>query len=158
LTTAVGPTLQKKALTGTGAWGSNVSNIPSGTPARWIWWSVTSGSQDVYFRYTITDLVTPVEGTAAIIKGPELACTPNPFSGHAIITFEVPSRQNVSVRIYDASGRLIRTLQDGQITAGRHTVSFNSTRDNGRALANGTYFCRMQAKGFEKTVKLMLVR
>jgi hypothetical protein len=94
-----------------------------------------------------------------IPKAAELAlASPNPFARTTQIKFSLPSGQRVAVQIYDVSGRLVKTLVNGHINAGTHTADFNGRADNGRALVNGTYFCRMQAKGFEKTVKLLLVK
>lgn len=84
--------------------------------------------------------------------------SPNPFSANARVTFEVPSHQHISIRIYDVAGRLCKTLLDGSVTAGRHTLPINRMQDNGKFLVNGTYFCRMQANGFEKTERFTLVR
>ena len=88
---------------------------------------------------------------------------PNPFAGAASIKFSVPQtkngeRQSLSVRVYDLNGQLVRTLAQGQFAAGYHTVQLNA-RDKGKgyALSNGIYFCRMQAPGFTKTLKLLLV-
>ena len=88
---------------------------------------------------------------------------PNPFAGAASIKFMVPQtktgeRQSLSVRVYDLNGQLVRTLAQGQFAAGYHTVQLNA-RDKGKgyALCNGIYFCRMQAPGFTKTLKLLLV-
>ena len=67
--------------------------------------------------------------------------------------------QRVSIQIYDLNGRLVNTLAQGNFVAGYHTVKFNSiVKGKISALGNGIYFCRMQAPGFEKTLKLLLVQ
>jgi len=53
---------------------------------------------------------------------------------------------------------LVKTLVDGPTAAGRHQVAWRGTAGNGRALVNGVYFCRMQARGFDKTIKLLLMK
>ena len=92
-----------------------------------------------------------------------LSAMPNPFSAATQIKFNVPQakngeKQKVSVRIYDLNGKLVQTLAQGPFTAGYHTAAFNG-RDNGngRTLSNGIYFCRMQAPGFVRTLKLLIV-
>ena len=93
-----------------------------------------------------------------------LAAVPNPFAASTLVKFDVPQakngeKQKVSVRIYDLSGRLVQTLAQGAFAAGYHTAVFNVRENgNGRTLGNGIYFCRMQAPGFARTIRLLLVQ
>ena len=59
---------------------------------------------------------------------------PNPFSDQAWITYELPAAAEVSLEIYDASGRLLNSLDGGTRTVGRHSVSWNGTDASGRAV------------------------
>ena len=92
-----------------------------------------------------------------------LAAMPNPFAASTLVKFNVPQskngeKQKVSVRIYDLNGKLVQTLAQGMFAVGYHTAAFNSReKGNGRTLGNGIYCCRMQAPGFTKTLKLLLV-
>jgi flagellar hook assembly protein FlgD len=64
----------------------------------------------------------------------------------------------VSLRIYDVTGRLIRTLVDGPQTPGDKKVVWDARDDRGHEVASGVYFYRLRAPGFEKTRKMVLVR
>ena len=92
-----------------------------------------------------------------------LNAVPNPFSASTLVKFSVPQakngeKQKVSVRIYDLNGRLVQTLAQGSFAAGVHTVVFKGKgKENEQTLGNGVYFCRMQAPGFSRTLKLLLV-
>ena len=70
---------------------------------------------------------------------------PNPFNPTTSITFEVERAQDVSLRIFDISGRLVRTLAEGRIAAGPHTAVWNGRNDHGRHLPSGHYICRLRA-------------
>ena len=93
-----------------------------------------------------------------------LTAVPNPFAASTLVKFNVPQsksgeKQKVSVRIYDLNGKLVQTLAQGMFAAGYHTVAFNGRENgNGRTLGNGIYFCRMQAPGYSRTLKLLLVQ
>jgi len=93
-----------------------------------------------------------------------LTAVPNPFSSATQVKFNVPQakngeKQKVSVRIYDLSGRLVQTLVQGSFVAGYHTAAFNGRENkNGRTFGNGIYLCRMQAPGYTRTLKLLLVQ
>jgi flagellar hook assembly protein FlgD len=72
------------------------------------------------------------------------------------VKYAVPSAQNVTLQMFDVSGRLVKTLVNGPKSPGNYQATWNGRADNGRALVNGIYFCRLQAKKYEKTVKLLL--
>jgi predicted outer membrane repeat protein len=71
---------------------------------------------------------------------------PNPFTSATRITYLLPENAGalpVMLGVYDAAGRLVRTLAAGVQAPGSHTVSWNGTDRIGRALAGGVYFYRL---------------
>ncbi|TKJ40211.1 hypothetical protein CEE36_09760 [candidate division TA06 bacterium B3_TA06] len=84
------------------------------------------------------------------------AITPNPFVGSTTISFAVPATVNVSLKVYDITGKLVTTLVSGNQTPGRHAVTWNGTDDLGRSVAQGIYLVRMDAKDFSATKKVVL--
>jgi flagellar hook assembly protein FlgD len=83
---------------------------------------------------------------------------PNPFNPSTVVSFTVPEKEKVSIRVYDVSGRFVRTLADRTFEPGMHSVTWDGTNDGGRHVGSGVYFCRMDAAGFSKTRKLVLIR
>jgi hypothetical protein len=84
---------------------------------------------------------------------------PNPFNPSTRIRYEVPVGGGVvAIRIYDVAGRLVKTLRQGPETPGVKTITWDGRNERGEEVASGVYFCRMDAPGFEKTVKVTLVR
>lgn len=84
---------------------------------------------------------------------------PNPFSPATEISFVVPKGgANVSLRIYDAGGRLVRTLLNGFESAGTHVVSWSGDDDQGRPVANGMYLYQLTAPSFSEIKKMVLRR
>ncbi|MGD1049309.1 MAG: FlgD immunoglobulin-like domain containing protein, partial [Candidatus Krumholzibacteriaceae bacterium] len=65
---------------------------------------------------------------------------------------------NVTIQIYDVSGRLVTTLLNARVAVGRHTVEWNGKNANGSLVPSGIYFYRMQTAGYEATRKMILVR
>ena len=78
---------------------------------------------------------------------------PNPSGGAPQFWLAIPRRSWVSLKLYDPSGRLVRTVLDGPMDPGIHRASLDSS-----GLASGIYFCRLEAQSFEKTRRLVLVR
>lgn len=62
-------------------------------------------------------------------------------------SFDVGSPANVTVRIYNEDGALVRTMASGQQTAGNHAISWDGRNDRGDRLANGNYTFKVEAVG-----------
>ena len=78
---------------------------------------------------------------------------PNPFNATTTIGFCLPERQQVSLQLFDLTGRLVETLIDDRLEAGRFDAVWNADMQ-----AAGVYFYRLQAGDFVQTRKLMLVK
>jgi hypothetical protein len=83
---------------------------------------------------------------------------PNPVSGNAYISFNIAKPTSASLRIYDASGRVIRTLINGHYNTGTHNLVWNGKDDNDRAVAEGVYFYTLETDNHSSTKKLVLTR
>ena len=83
---------------------------------------------------------------------------PNPFNPSTTISFHLPSAENVSVRIYDVNGRVVRELMSQQLPTGSHQVTWNGMNDKGEPVASGTYFYQLETSTFRDTRKMNLLR
>ncbi len=83
---------------------------------------------------------------------------PNPFNPQTLIAFEVPVAAPVKLDVIDLQGRRVATLVDGMMTVGRHEVVWYGQDQNGRPVASGTYFYRLQAEGFSQLNKMLLLK
>jgi len=83
---------------------------------------------------------------------------PNPFNPRANVRFAVPVTTTIRVQVFDLRGRLVRTLQDGVLAAGNHTVTWDGTDGGGRMAATGVYFVRLDDGRESKTVKAVLAK
>lgn len=69
---------------------------------------------------------------------------PNPFNPRTVIDYTIPREGPVSVRIHDARGRVVRRLVEGTVSAGRATTVWDGEDEDGRAVASGLYFVRLE--------------
>jgi hypothetical protein len=84
---------------------------------------------------------------------------PNPFNPATTIHYDVPAGGGeVTLRVYDVSGRLVRTLADGTEGPGKKTVTWDGRNDRGRMVASGVYFYRLTSETFTKTRKMLLMK
>ncbi|MDI6809306.1 MAG: T9SS type A sorting domain-containing protein [Candidatus Eisenbacteria bacterium] len=82
---------------------------------------------------------------------------PNPMNPSTTINFSLKTRGKVSLRVFDASGRLVRKLVDSRLEAGRHTVSWDGRNDRGLKLGSGVYFYQIETEGGFKSVKKIVI-
>ena len=83
---------------------------------------------------------------------------PNPFNPTTTFAYDLPRDSRVRIVIYDVMGREVVRLADQEIAAGRHTVKWNAKNANGTRIAPGVYFYQIQAEGFVRTRKMVLLK
>jgi flagellar hook assembly protein FlgD len=83
---------------------------------------------------------------------------PNPFNPETNIEYALPRDTDVKLTIYNILGERIKVLVDEHQTAGYKRVYWNGTDQKGEDVASGSYFYRLETKGFSKVKKMMLVK
>jgi hypothetical protein len=83
---------------------------------------------------------------------------PNPMREQARIDFVLPAPSAVSLKVYDAGGRHLRTLVAGALPAGPTSQLWDGRDDAGRQVPAGLYFYRLDAGGQVLTRKLLVIR
>lgn len=101
------------------------------------------------------------EGAASVPdQGPRVRVYPsypNPFSDHTAINYALGAGSDVSVQIYDASGRVVRDLFSGNQYAGNYELMWNGRDNAGEPVGNGVYFARIQTSEGEPIVRELTV-
>ena len=84
---------------------------------------------------------------------------PNPFNPRTVIRFELPESARVKLTIYDAAGRLVRTLvADESLATGHHERTWDGRDQTARGVAAGVYFYRLEVGEICETRSMVLVR
>lgn len=78
---------------------------------------------------------------------------PNPFNPSTVINYSVAADGNVSIKVYDITGKEAAVITDGFRTAGNYSAEFNAS-----SLPSGVYFYSLKTNGFEQTKKMLLVK
>jgi C1A family cysteine protease len=118
--------------------------------------SLLTGADESDDFFTIR-LLTGDDTTPALVNALEQNY-PNPFNGTTTIAYSIAGRSRVSLVIYDASGRLMKTLESGVKDAGRHQAVWRGDDDAGRSVSSGVYFCRITAGTFTSSRKIVYLR
>jgi peptidase C25-like protein/flagellar hook capping protein FlgD len=82
---------------------------------------------------------------------------PNPFSELTSIHFDLPVATHVKIEIFDAQGRLLRTVVNGELPAGFHAVDWDHRDESAHQLGAGVYLYRIQAGAFRDQKKMVLL-
>ena len=136
--------------------------VDAGAPNTALYYIVTAydvhENQSTPSNEAGASAATGVGNTPSITALTLLQNHPNPFAGSTELEIGLPAGADVSVRIYDVAGRLVReqTLRGQQ--AGWQRLRFDGRDGAGRTLASGVYFCRVEAAGATVTRKMVIAR
>jgi hypothetical protein len=84
--------------------------------------------------------------------------SPNPFNPETAIRFSLASKENVTLAVYDVSGRLVRMLTSGTQDVGTHSITWDGRNDAGSTVSSGVYFYRLDAGKFSATKKMVMLK
>ncbi len=83
---------------------------------------------------------------------------PNPFNATTQIRYQIPQAGHVILKVFNTLGQEVRTLADSRQEAGEYVVRWDGRDAEGGDVASGLYFCRMEAGGFSRSMKMVLLR
>jgi len=107
--------------------------------------------------YQVPDLTDVGDAAPAAVT--LLGNAPNPFNPATAIRFGLPDAGPVTLRVYDASGRLVRTLaRDEVFAAGYHAVTWDGRDAAGHPASSGLYFYALDAGGSRHAGKAVLLK
>ena len=78
---------------------------------------------------------------------------PNPFNPSTKITFDIAENSNVTISIYEITGKLVSQVLNSDLNAGSYEINFNAA-----ALSSGVYFYTLSAGSFRETKKMTLIK
>jgi flagellar hook assembly protein FlgD len=88
----------------------------------------------------------------------QLTCAPNPLSARTVIRWQVAKLSDVSLKVYNAAGQMVRVLRQGRVKPGSYATTWNGCDQKGRRLAAGVYVCTLDGPGTRITRKVVLTQ
>jgi hypothetical protein len=135
-------------------------------PGRMAW--LPAGSQEALVMLPFTGVpavawirageLSPVPDLHQVQATGLVANVPNPFNPSTEIHFTLAQDQNARLRVFDISGRLVRTLLDGYLTAGPRRVVWDGRDTSGRPASSGAYYLRLETAEGVSSRKIMLLK
>jgi endonuclease I len=108
--------------------------------------------------YDSSNVVVGADGPAPAWRVRLRANQPNPFATRTTIVFDLALRAPVTLRLYNAAGRLVRTLAAGQeMSPGSHALDWDGVDDNGARVGAGIYFAQLVAGTETATRRIVAV-
>lgn len=83
---------------------------------------------------------------------------PNPFNPTTTIEFRMSESANVSIKVYNVLGQVVKTLVSGTLPSGAHQVTWDAKDESGAPVSSGLYMYRMETAGFNVTKTLVLMK
>ncbi len=132
-----------------GTWRLNISDTVITVNGQLNFWSLALASAlDIS---GVQDEISPLQTTL-------LHNVPNPFNPTTRIAFDLAHNDHTRVAVYDLKGRLVRTLIEARLQAGRHNVIWDGKDTHGRTVASGVYFYRLETTDLTQQAKMILVK
>ena len=147
-------------------------------PGNYVESSITSnwtdpdydGGMVIYYQITAVDCsgnesdasgsatATAVGDPAVPTKFALHGAAPNPFNPTTTIRFDIGAATHVSLRIYDVSGRVVRTLVERDMPQAQHSVVWDGMNDAGDQVSSGVYLYRLSAGNFSAVRKMVMLK
>lgn len=83
---------------------------------------------------------------------------PNPFNSTTIIYYSIPNSDNVSLKIFNIQGKLVRKLLEEHKTKGEYSIQWDGIDEVGNLATSGIYFYQIKTSSSAKTRKIILLR
>jgi len=83
---------------------------------------------------------------------------PNPFNPSTKIQFDLAKSGKTKLEIYNVKGQLVKTLINGKVEAGSHSLDWNGKDNNGNVASSGVYFYRLTTKEKTLTNKMLMLK
>jgi flagellar hook assembly protein FlgD len=74
------------------------------------------------------------------------------------VKYSIASAGHVTVKLYTVTGRLVATMFDGDVGAGKGSVDWSGRNMTGNVVASGVYVVRAVGPGLDATEKIAVVK
>jgi len=111
------------------------------------------GHFSAYDKYELLDYTTSPADSVVWVN-----IQPNPFCPTTSISFRIGSTTHITIKVYNAQGKLVRILMDEEKLPGNYNISWDEKDISSREVAGGIYFYHIKTKDYSATKKIVLLR
>jgi len=134
--------------------------------------STTSPGRQRWFGELITNLYSGLLGCSFVKQTLNIGEDPNNVlvnflalrsenphrGGDAQLRFGITRKEKVELKVYDVTGRLVKTLANREFAAGEHTIFWDGSNENGELVSRGVYFYQLRTPTFVSQKKLAVLK
>jgi hypothetical protein len=125
--------------------------------ANWGWLD-TNGNFIGFVNGAIAEVPGPTGIDSPSAANAQILARPSVTSDFVQLSFAIPSAASVGLRVYDVSGRLVRTLAHGTFESGGHELTWDTRDDGARHVPSGVYFVYLQVDRTSSSRKVIVMR
>jgi hypothetical protein len=133
---------------------------PDGTGGGFVTWgdsrNYVTSSSDIYAQRVDPNGFTATDTPEVPIELRQNY--PNPFNPTTTVAYSIPEKCNVTLEVYDVSGKRVASLVDCQQVKGSYTLKWGGKDETGNSVASGIYFYRLTAGNQSISKKMVLLR
>ncbi|MBU8870962.1 MAG: T9SS type A sorting domain-containing protein, partial [Gemmatimonadales bacterium] len=100
------------------------------------------------WEFFVNDVNEDITGDDPVAKYALMQNYPNPFNPNTTIKFNLKAKGQVSLKIYNVAGQLVKSLTNEVLDVGPHTIGWDGKNDLGSSVASGVYFYKIEAGEF----------
>ncbi len=126
----------------------------SGRPYRWNHTDLAAAVETIIGSLMVNPASAPETPAAAQL----MLRLASPAYREAVMQLRLPEAARVDLRLYDAQGRLVRTLHQGDLDAGSHSLAWDGVTATGAPASAGIYYVRLAAGSRERVRSMLLLR
>ena len=104
-------------------------------------------------NYSVTFVNPDGIGETKLPKQFDFSAYPNPFNGAVLFTVSLPEPTELSLAVFDLTGRRVVTIANNNFEAGVHRLRWNGKANDGADLSSGIYLYRIETAKNRKTIK-----
>jgi len=125
-----------------------------------------STGRDNYYGAGLINALDAVNAVAGVEEEPNIktvpvaysiGCYPNPSRNATTVRFTLPRKGEISIDVYDVSGKRVSTVTRGKFQSGIHNIVWQRKNEKGVRVPQGIYFIRLKSEGMEARGKLILL-
>lgn len=138
-----------------------MQTIPAPNDYYWLQVKGTENPKSIRLQYTEKDLVPSMPAITRATSSHLISALtnyPNPFNPETTISFNLIQEAPLELSIYNIKGQKVKQLTKGNLSKGKHSITWNGRDANEKAVGSGIYFYKISSPEFNVTRKIVLVK
>jgi hypothetical protein len=137
--------------------GTTLNLLPTVTTKGFIDVNVSDDTGVDYMLLSYS-LLEPTGVEAYDVRELALSASPNPFTSRTSIQFALPAAGEATIRVYEITGRLVRTIHRTGLSGGAHSIAWDGRDELGQNVAAGVYLYRLESGRVSETHQVVRIR